>query len=453
VVLRSVQRSRPRGSWCRVAIVASWTGAETKALRQAMRLSVRHFAARLGVDARAVTKWESRGASITLLPETQAIMDTALGQASEDERVRFASILSTSNQTETDAALLEHAVAPDGASRQTPAPAGDVATPSVEAVDSLTAEILYSHMADEAIEQLARATTSLAESHTQVPARRVLKQVFQLHRHAQRLVRSKQRLSQQRELFRIESDLLAHACVLLDDMKQNKLAQRYGTAALLFAHEAGSNQAIARSALAKTLRWAERLDESADIARLGYECSPMAPIRIQLASQEANAAALLGDASRAREALSRADVAAELVLADSGLSAWSFPTGRQAIFALSVAMYTGDAGAALRAAARADDGWASGEPMVSANWAQIRVGAGIAHLSQGSLDAAIEEVRPVLSLAPELRVSTVTAYMDRLDSQLRLPQLNGNKAAAELRSDIRDFNAAALLDDQPMETR
>jgi len=39
-----------------VATVQCWTGAETKALRQAMRLSIRAFAAHPGVDARGVNK-------------------------------------------------------------------------------------------------------------------------------------------------------------------------------------------------------------------------------------------------------------------------------------------------------------------------------------------------------------------------------------------------------------
>ena len=47
---------------CPMATVQRWTGAETKALRQAMRLSsVRSFAAHLGVDARTMNKWEARG--------------------------------------------------------------------------------------------------------------------------------------------------------------------------------------------------------------------------------------------------------------------------------------------------------------------------------------------------------------------------------------------------------
>jgi tetratricopeptide (TPR) repeat protein len=285
----------------------------------------------------------------------------------------------------------------------------------------------------------------LAESHTQAPARHVLAQLFHLHRQAQILLEGKQRLSQKRDLFQIESDLLAHACLLLDDLKRNEVAQKYGAIALSFAKEAGTCQATARTALAKALRWAERLIESADMARIGFVCSGATPIRIQLASQEANAAALMGNIARAQEALGRAEVAAETIMTDSGTSAWSFPVGRQAIFALSVALQAGDPDTALRAAAKADASWKSGDPFNRANWAQIRVGAGIAHLMKGSLDAAIDEVTPVLALPPELRISTVTAYLEKLDRQLREPRFDGDSDVAALRQRIQDFNSAALL--------
>jgi transcriptional regulator with XRE-family HTH domain len=73
-----------------MATVQQWTGAEATVLRQAMRLSVRAFAARLGVDARTVNKWEARGRDITPLPDTQSILDTALSQADEEVQARFA---------------------------------------------------------------------------------------------------------------------------------------------------------------------------------------------------------------------------------------------------------------------------------------------------------------------------------------------------------------------------
>jgi hypothetical protein len=179
------------------------------------------------------------------------------------------------------------------------------------------------------------------------------------------------------------------------------------------------------------------------MARRGYDCSPATPIRVQLASQEANAAALLGDAKRARDAMRRAEAAAESVEPDSGVSAWSFPAARQAIFALSVAIHTNDPDAALRASAMAQSAWASGVPRVSATWAQIQAGAGIAHLMKDSLDQTIQEVTPVLELPPEFRVATVTAYLKDLDRRLGDPRFICSRDAITLRREIQDFITAA----------
>ncbi len=70
--------------------VSRWTGREAKLLREALRLSVRDFAARLGVDVRTVNKWEARQADITPLPYMQEVLDTALTRASDEAKARFA---------------------------------------------------------------------------------------------------------------------------------------------------------------------------------------------------------------------------------------------------------------------------------------------------------------------------------------------------------------------------
>lgn len=324
-----------------------------------------------------------------------------------------------------------------------PRPTGAKKPAGVEGVAGLIRDIVATETNDEAIDQLARATDSIAESHTQVPARMALGQVLRLHAETQTLLKRQQRLRQKRELFRIESHLLAHAGLLFGDLEKNVTADDYGEASLLYAQEAGANEAIAWTVRAKTLRWQERFVESADMARRGYDCSPATPIRVQLACQEANAAALLGDAKRAREAMRRAEAAAEAIEPDSGTSAWSFPVARQAIFALSVAIHTDDPDEALRASAMAHSAWASGVPRVPATWAQIQAGASIAHLMKDSLDQAVQEVTPVLTLPPELRVATVTAYLRSLDRRLSDPRFGRSKDALALRRDIRDFITAA----------
>src|SRR5687767_13404657 len=45
-----------------MALVATWTGVEVRALRGAKRMSVREFAAYVGVSGRVVGKWEAGGA-------------------------------------------------------------------------------------------------------------------------------------------------------------------------------------------------------------------------------------------------------------------------------------------------------------------------------------------------------------------------------------------------------
>lgn len=76
-----------------VAIVAVWTGHETRILREALRMTIRGFAEYLGVAVRTVAKWEAKREAITPLPVMQAALDTALAQAPEDQHQRFRLLL------------------------------------------------------------------------------------------------------------------------------------------------------------------------------------------------------------------------------------------------------------------------------------------------------------------------------------------------------------------------
>ncbi len=69
--------------------VVKWTGREAQALRQARRMSLRAFAAHLGVAPASVANWEKRGERIRLRHETQQILDRDLSQAGDDVCERF----------------------------------------------------------------------------------------------------------------------------------------------------------------------------------------------------------------------------------------------------------------------------------------------------------------------------------------------------------------------------
>ncbi len=77
-----------------MATVHHWTGLEARALRLALRMSVRAFAEHLGVGVRTISKWEKLLASTEPRPDTQAILDTALARADAAVHLRFETLLS-----------------------------------------------------------------------------------------------------------------------------------------------------------------------------------------------------------------------------------------------------------------------------------------------------------------------------------------------------------------------
>lgn len=76
----------------RDVIVQHWTVTEIRALRLARRMSVREFAAHLGVSARVVSRWENTAAPSKPRPMNQAALDTLLAQADQHARQRLAEI-------------------------------------------------------------------------------------------------------------------------------------------------------------------------------------------------------------------------------------------------------------------------------------------------------------------------------------------------------------------------
>ncbi|WP_405021710.1 NB-ARC domain-containing protein (plasmid) [Kitasatospora sp. NBC_00070] len=69
--------------------VQRWTGRESRALRESKRLSVRGFAAFLGVGSRTVSDWESPSNPKTISKVLQEALDSTLERCSPAEQARF----------------------------------------------------------------------------------------------------------------------------------------------------------------------------------------------------------------------------------------------------------------------------------------------------------------------------------------------------------------------------
>lgn len=77
-----------------MATVHQWTGLEARALRHALRLSVRRFAEELGIATNTVSKWEKLLTETRPNGDSQAILDTALARADAAVHLRFETFLS-----------------------------------------------------------------------------------------------------------------------------------------------------------------------------------------------------------------------------------------------------------------------------------------------------------------------------------------------------------------------
>src|SRR5438128_9523555 len=77
-----------------MARVREWTGFEAAALQEAMRKSVREFAAVLGIHTTTVSNWRSGLSTVIPRPRMQEILDTTLEQrATPEHHARFNDIV------------------------------------------------------------------------------------------------------------------------------------------------------------------------------------------------------------------------------------------------------------------------------------------------------------------------------------------------------------------------
>lgn len=83
--------------------VTSWTGRETRALRKAMRLTIREFAEHLDIAERTVSYWESSDEPKQPRQFHQSMLDTVFSRLDEGARSRFLALLQPTTTVQAEA--------------------------------------------------------------------------------------------------------------------------------------------------------------------------------------------------------------------------------------------------------------------------------------------------------------------------------------------------------------
>ena len=160
------------GKAAQTQVVASWTGGQADLLRQSLRMTCESFAEYLGVAVRTVAYWRQRPETIPKAAIQEAL-DTALERAPDRVKAQFALLAERGNRTDrvdSPESLDPHAFVPAASS-----PSSALAVPCqripADDIDDLLARFTVTSIGEDAIQQIEQATISLAESHTQAPAR------------------------------------------------------------------------------------------------------------------------------------------------------------------------------------------------------------------------------------------------------------------------------------------
>ncbi|MEU6034463.1 helix-turn-helix domain-containing protein [Actinomadura sp. NPDC047616] len=306
-----------------------------------------------------------------------------------------------------------------------------------------------SNVGDGEIGYLQAAVRRLIVDYARQPPLTVLQEARVLQKRVATILRGgRQRLAQQHALLELASELFALINLLAGDVGQYALADAYGYAAWTCAEEADSDlaRALVLCAQSKTARWEDRHHEAADLARRGFELCPVGGRgRVLLAVSEATALQSCGDITGAYQALDRAkQVRDEQDGLDEPADAWGCSRARQATYALQVGLGARDSKAMLASVRAADDAWAEGSQWVYGTWAQVRIGAALAHVMTGEVEGALGELAPVFQLGAEYRVVTITGRMSEVGRRLGHSRYKSNPKAAELQEQIRDFQAGSL---------
>jgi tetratricopeptide (TPR) repeat protein/transcriptional regulator with XRE-family HTH domain len=208
-----------------------------------------------------------------------------------------------------------------------------------------------------------------------------------------------------------------------------------------------------RKDLSTLMYWRGRFQESRDLGADGLRYVSEGPTGANLHTNYARAAARMGEADAAQQAVALANDALERDYNDDLLEIGG-------AFVISLATHHCGAGGALsdiggaeleaaeeleRAIALYDEGprlgedhWFAGKPLASIDLAVVR-------LRSGALDAAVTALEPALSLPAAQRITQVTTRLAALRDELAAPIFRGSAQARALGEQVEEFSRETVV--------
>lgn len=203
------------------------------------------------------------------------------------------------------------------------------------------------------------------------------------------------------------------------------------------------------------IAYPQRSRLSRDLSRSGLEYLADGPNAAQLLLYQGQAAAHLGDADTARQAIAAAHEARGRDHRDELLEIggeFSMSRATQHFYSGELLLEIPDAEreaiTELKQAIRLyDAGPGPGEHYYHGCVSSSRVDLTTAYLRVGQLDAAVATIGPVMTLNPNRRTRALLRRFERVRAELAAPRYRGQAQAAELDERIESFSAETIVGD------
>ncbi len=431
-------------------------------------MSIREFAAHLGVHERLVSKWEAGGSRVHPRPVNQAALDTSLARSDEVVRARFAALI--------DQPLLDRGTAADTGTA--PArPSGSASDADLlafigsgairsDALASISERDLIMAAAHEASDHVGRAESTnvgattleqldadvvrIANDYVHIPPVPMTVEMLRVRRRVYRLLEGHQRPADTRHLYLLAGTLTGLLANASTDLGYLDAAAEQVRAAWAYAELCDHNglRAWTRGMHALIECRSQRPRRAVLLAQSGQEYAESATARVRLFNIEARMWATLGNAADTDRCVRAADEASTHGAADDlhdeigGV--FGFPDAKAQYYAGATYIHLGQAEQALAATSRAIELYASG-PLEKRSYgaeALTRVDNAAAHLINGSLDGAAEVLAPVLVLDQDRRIAQLPERLAGVRRRIAAPRFRDSARARELDERIEEFCAA-----------
>ncbi|BAD60280.1 hypothetical protein NFA_54280 [Nocardia farcinica IFM 10152] len=458
-------------------MVRQWSGRETRALRDAKRMSIREFAAHLGVHERLVSKWEAGGSRVHPRPVNQAALDTSLARSDEVVRARFAALV--------DQPLLDRpSVAEVRTGPAAPVPSGvssdadllaliDAGAIRGDALASISERDLIMAAAHEASDHVGRAESTnvgastleqldadvvrIANDYVHIPPVPMTVEMLRVRRRVYRLLEGHQRPADTSHLYLLAGTLTGLLANASTDLGYLDAAAEQVRAAWAYAELCGHNglRAWTRGMHALIEYRSRRPRRALLLAQSGQQYAESATARVRLLNIEARVWSTLGSAADTDRCVRAADAAREHGatddLHDEIGGVFGFPDAKAQYYAGATYIHLGQAEQALAATRRAIELYANG-PLEKRSYgaeALARVDSATAHLINGSLDGAAEALDPVLALDEDKRIAQLEERLSGVRGRIADPRYRDSAQARALDERIEEFCAATAAKGMP----